>query len=206
MRIANLIFAIAVSVASISSVLAVSERCNSGLPNHFQTLESNSNDSKFDAVKAAVKKQQLQPELLPKARELANIYRQLGKQQEAAKICRILWLTSKEPEQFVKDALELASLYSDMTAFTYAIESYKKILEYDRLRFSPNHPAIARDLNNLAVCYRCYGVSLTDPEKRKVNLDIAAMYLAEAAKMGSASQNVVATNQTVLDHDRGQSE
>ncbi len=217
MRIANLVFAIAVSVASISSVLAVSERNKSALPNHWQELELKAGDAKFNLVKAAVKKQQIEPDLLPAARELATIYRQLGKQQDAAKIYRILWLAKQEPKRFVEDALELASLYSEMSAFTYAIESYQKILEFDRLRFPANDPTIARDLNNLAVCYRCYGISLTDPKKRKYNLDLAAVNFAAAAKIGTDSQlvstkvvldqpNIVSSNQAVLAHDRGQSD
>ena len=67
-----------------------------------------------------------------------------------------------------------------------------------------------RDLNNLAVCYRCYAVSSSDPGQRRLNLDLASAQLSEAARICSASQVladdqiIVSTNQNVVSQDRGQ--
>lgn len=210
--IAKLCFAIAVSLACIVSVLAVSEKGHGEPLNHWQTLARTAAEPRFDSIKSALAKQHFDTEMLPAARELASIYRQLGKQEEAAKIYRVLWLAPQQPDSFVRDALELASLYSDMTAFPYAIDSYKKILEFDRKRFTTNHPDIVRDLNNLGVCYRCYAVSSSDAQKRQDNLKLAELYLSEAAKIGkissesrssSSEQEAVAVNKKVISHDCG---
>ena len=97
-----------------------------------------------------------------------------------------------------------------MSAFPYAIESYKKILEFDRLRLKPDDPAIIRDLNNLGVCYRCYAVSSSEPSKRQINLELAATQLGEAAKIVTGSQDllddrmIISTNQNVVAQDLGQ--
>jgi hypothetical protein len=122
----------------------------------------------------------------------------------------LLWLAPQEPENFVRDALELASLYSDMSAFPYAIESYKKILDFDRLRLKNDHRDIVRDLNNLGVCYRCYAVSSSEPSKRQMNFELAAAHLSEAAKICSSNQSlvddqvIISTNQNVVAQDQGQ--
>ncbi|MBP9810842.1 hypothetical protein KBF38_21240 [bacterium] len=206
--IAYLVVAIAVSVACTSSLVAVSEK--KGFSNHWQSLSAVASESRFDKIKAAVSKQHLDSGELLEARELASLYRQQGKQEEAAKIYRLLWLAPQEPESFVKDALELASLYSDMSAFPYAIESYKKILEFDRLRLKNDQRDIVRDLNNLGVCYRCYAVSSSEPRKIQTNFELAAACLAEAAKICSTNKSlvdeqlIISTNQNVVAQDRDQ--
>ncbi|MDP3510511.1 MAG: hypothetical protein Q8T09_21255 [Candidatus Melainabacteria bacterium] len=206
--IGYLVVAIAVSVTCTYSFLAVSEK--TGLSNYWQSLSAVASESRFDKIKAAVSKQHLDSGKLLEARELASLYRQQGKQEEAAKIYRLLWLTPQEPENFVKDALELASLYSDMSAFPYAIESYKKILEFDRLRLKRGHRDIVRDLNNLGLCYRCYAVSSSETSKRQANFELAAAYLADAAEICSANQSlidnqvIISTNQSAVVQDRGQ--
>ncbi|MFA6207874.1 MAG: hypothetical protein WCT03_25325 [Candidatus Obscuribacterales bacterium] len=214
--IAKLCFAIAVSLACIASVLVVSEKGQGEPLNHWQALARTAAEPRFDSIKSALAKQHFDTEMLPAARELGSIYRQLGKQEEAAKIYRVLWLVPQQPDNFVRDALELASLYSDMTAFPYAIDSYKKILEFDRKRLTTNHPDIVRDLNNLGVCYRCYAVSSSDVQKRQDNLKLAELHLSEAAKIGSKSRSfsteqetvsvnkkVISINQKVISHDCG---
>lgn len=206
--IAYLVFAIAISVTCTFSLLSVSEK--NGFSNHWQTIGAVASESRFDKVKAAVSKQHLDSGELPAARELASLYRQQGKQEEAAKIYRLLWLAPQEPENFVRDALELASLYSDMSAFPYAIESYKKILDFDRLRLKNDHRDIVRDLNNLGVCYRCYAVSSSEPSKRQMNFELAATHLSEAARICSSNQSlvddqvIISTNQSVVAQDQGQ--
>lgn len=210
--IAKLAFASIVSLACIASVLAVSEKGQGEPLNHWQALSRTAAEPHFDNVKSALAKQHFDIVMLPSARELASIYRQLGKQEEAAKIYRILWLVPQEPDSFVKDALELASLYSDMTAFQYAIESYKKILDFDRKRLTANHPDIVRDLNNLGVCYRCYAVSCSDAQTRHANLKLAELQLSEAAKICSESRSLsaewgtISGNQNVISHDCGTTE
>jgi tetratricopeptide (TPR) repeat protein len=206
--IGYLVVAIAVSVTCTYSLLAVSEK--EGFSNYWQSLSAIAAESRFDRIKAAVSKQHLDSGELLDARELASLYRQQGKQEEAAKIYRLLWLAPQEPESFVKDALELASLYSDMSAFPYAIESYKKVLEFDRLRLKRGHRDIVRDLNNLGLCYRCYAVSSSETRKRQANFELAAAYLAEAAEICSGKQSlvddqvIISTNQNVVVQDRGQ--
>lgn len=206
--IAYLVFAIAISVTCTFSLLSVSEK--NGFSNHWQTIGAAASELRFDKVKAAVSKQHLDSGELPAARELASLYRQQGKQEEAAKIYRLLWLAPQEPENFVRDALELASLYSDMSAFPYAIESYKKILDFDRLRLKNDHRDIVRDLNNLGVCYRCYAVSSSEPSKRQMNFELAATHLSEAARICSSNQSlvddqvIISTNQSVVAQDQGQ--
>jgi tetratricopeptide (TPR) repeat protein len=207
--IVQLSFAIAIAATCIFSYMAVSEKRE--ISNHWQAIDAVASEPRFALVKAAVLKKHLDSEMLPPARELASLYRQQGKQEEAAKIYRLLWLAPQDPEGFVGDALELASLYSDMSAFPYAIESYKKILEFDRLRLKPDSPGIVRDLNNLGVCYRCYAVSSSEPSQRQLNLDLASAQLSEAARICSASQTladdqlIVSTNLNVVSQDRGQS-
>ena len=206
--IAYLVFAIAIWVSCSFCLLSVREK--NGFSNHWQTIGAVASESRFDKVKAAVSKQHLDSGELPTARELASLYRQQGKQEEAAKIYRLLWLAPQEPENFVRDALELASLYSDMSAFPYAIESYKKILDFDRLRLKNDHRDIVRDLNNLGVCYRCYAVSSSEPSKRQMNFELAAAHLSEAAKICSSNQSlvddqvIISTNQNVVAQDQGQ--
>ena len=103
--IAYLAFAIAISATCISSLVAVSEK--RGISNHWQAIDAISAEPRFDKVKAAVLKQHFDAEMLPQARELASIYRQQGKQEDSAKIYRMLWLAPKSRRALLKMLLSL---------------------------------------------------------------------------------------------------
>ena len=105
------------------------------------------------------------PEALrPRARLLANLYRQQGKQAEAATIYRILWVAAGDKFN-VTDGRELAAIYTDMGGSASAIESYQKIISYDRS--TANQASVATDLNNLGQCYYITACTAADPQQRK---------------------------------------
>lgn len=148
--LARLILFSFIAAACTASLLAVQAPHNGAVKNHWQELDRA--EAGFTNLKSelagglpAAKRQQ--------ARQLAAIYRQKGKQAEAAAIYRLLWNQPDEPAQFVRDGRELAAIYLEMAAFSSAIESYQKILAYDQSRLSNDDHEIALDLNNLGLCY-----------------------------------------------------
>lgn len=182
-----------VCFACLASILYVSEG-NSSLKadNHWQKLDQE--ETAYADIKTIIARKKLEgrpqeailtEEIKPRARLLASIYRQQGKQAEAAEIYRLLWLSSGNSPSFGSDARELASLYTDMAAFPSAVESYKKILQYDRDRLPPSDPGIARDLNNLGQCYYTAGCGTLDPKLRR-------QYFVWAKEQFGFAQNIAA--------------
>ncbi|MBS1993293.1 MAG: hypothetical protein JSS86_16495 [Cyanobacteria bacterium SZAS LIN-2] len=139
-----------------------------------------------------------------RARELASIYRQEGKQEEAAAIYRLLWLSAPPgySRDFAADARDLASLYTDMGAFSSAVASYQKILQYDQNWLPANDPRIACDLNNLGQCYYTAGCAAAEPGLRRKYLTWAGEQFAAAQKLApkdaSASREIIKLNRALL--------
>jgi hypothetical protein len=101
-----------------------------------------------------------------------------------------------------------------MGAFTSAVESYKKILQYDRERLPLSDPAIARDLNNLGQCYYTAACGTADKKLREQYLLWSKEQLALAQKAAAANdttnsvrnrvdRSVIQLNQTLVQKDLG---
>ena len=168
----------------MGSILYVSEG-NSALKekNHWQNLDQE--ESKYADLKTRVLDKHVQniaAEDLVRARELASIYRQQGKQEDAALIYRKLWVTQANLPSFTSDGRELAALYTDMGSYASAVESYQKLLQYDRAQLPASDPAITRDLNNLGQCYYTAGCGTTDNKTRRQYFIWAREQFALAAK------------------------
>lgn len=144
-------FIAAACTASLLAVQTPDGASDRSVKNHWQELEKA--EAGFDALKAELAGGRLPGAKRQEARHLAAIYRQEGKLAEAAAIYRLLWNEPDPPAQFVRDGRELAAIYLEMAAFPSAIESYQKILAYDRSRLAGDDHEIALDLNNLGLCY-----------------------------------------------------
>ena len=132
------------------------------------------------------------------ARKLAALLRQNNEQDKAAEILRDLWLKPAEPEEFVVDALELASIYTEMGAFDSAIESYEKILDFDRSRLNSKDPQLVRDYTNLAQCYYITACASGDQKKRSNYLEKARLtYETASHKLALTDFESAATKEQV---------
>ncbi len=183
-RILAALFAALVCLAGTASVLAVSEKYK-GDGNHWLDLAIH--ESSYGDVKAAMVQGQLPPALWPRARELAVLYREQNKVSEASAIYRALWAVTQSPDSFVQNALDLASVYSDMSGFKNAAEIYKQILAFDAKRFSSSDWRIARDYNNLATCYRSLANTTADKATAAKYLQLAKDNIVHANSTGAAS-------------------
>jgi len=201
-----------VCLACLGSTLYVSD-ANLSLKqdNHWQKLQQE--ESLYSDIKSIVASKTakvLPVEAQARARELASIYRQEGKQEEAAALYRMLWDSDGNKPSFIPDALELASIYTDMGGFASAVETDQKILRYDRDRLPPSDPAIARDINNLGQCYYTAGCGTADPKLRKQYFVWAKEEYAAAQKLtgniGSSERNkvdqkIIQLNQALVNMD-----
>lgn|GEM_PF-748034 len=184
-----------ITFACLASLLYVNEGNNTLKENNrWQVLAQE--ESRYVDIQVLMSKR---PKTLPqslwiRSRELASRYRETDRQDKAADIYLALWLSqcgSGTPDKtgasyspsFVADARELAGLYTDMAAFSSAIESYQKILQYDQTRLSSDDPAIACDLNNLGQCYYTAGCA-------EANKPLRQKYFSWAKEQFSASQRL----------------
>lgn len=184
----GLILSTLICLASIASIVAVSEKADKK-PNHWHELTAKLADGRFTSVKMAVAAHKLTVELAPQARVLAGLYRQNGQPSEAAEIHRQIWLLSQTPDQFVDNALTLASIYSDTYAFAAAADIYQIILRFDEKRCTPDSPLIARDCNNAATCYMAWAGASQEEAARRERLNLAAAYLVRARKVVGSNRS-----------------
>jgi tetratricopeptide (TPR) repeat protein len=139
-----------------------------------------------------------------RARELALIYRQQGKQEKAAEIYRLLWLSADKGFN-TEDGLALAATYTDMGGFPSAILSYQKILAYDQTSADidprSRNALVARDLNNLGQCYYTVACATARGDTRKKYLHWAKEQFIAAAKLTSAERESALINQNLAGVD-----
>ncbi|HNM50411.1 MAG TPA: hypothetical protein PKN86_11925 [Candidatus Obscuribacter sp.] len=172
--------ALVLGLGTLASMTFVAQS-NSALnePNYWQSLEGEIGRLKESASTVNQDRRA--------ARKLAALLRQNNEQDKAAEILRALWLKPAQPEEFVVDALELASLYTEMGAFDSAIESYEKILDFDRGRLKSKDPQLVRDYTNLAQCYYIKACACGDPQERSSYLEKARLtYITAKDKLALA--------------------
>jgi len=192
------LFAALIILACTASVIAVSEK-NQGERNYWAL--TNYEDRQFADVKAALAKGGLSQSMWPRARQLAVVYRQQNKMAEAANIYRILWPLEKNPDDFIALALDLASVYSDMGGFASALPIYKEVFAYDK-RLGKDNSVIARDYNNLAVCYRAMASTSADPAVRTENLLLAERESNLALSTAGGASNLISFNAAMIERDK----
>ncbi|MBU6454580.1 MAG: hypothetical protein KGS72_22615 [Cyanobacteria bacterium REEB67] len=203
LRNAALLVALSVgSFACLGSLLYVND-ANPPLKvkNHWQSLDEQ--ESGYADIKAQVAallkvaenkldgKSIKSPSAKKRARELALIYRQQGKQEKAAEIYRLLWLSAGAKFN-TEDGLALAATYTDMGGFDSAILSYQKILTYDQsstdIEAKVRQALVARDLNNLGQCYYTVACATAQSDTRKKYLRWARDQFIAAAKLANAEE------------------
>lgn len=185
MKIPVLLLLSFMALACTVSIASVREPKNA--VDYWQSLSAK--ESGYSALAAEIDRGKLDPAKHEQARQLARIYRQEGKQEEAAKIFRLLWTEHVSPDQFVSDGRELGAIYLDMSAFSSSIESYQKILDYDRGRLQAGDRNIALDLNNLGICYLTAGSCSVNKEYASRYYQLAGRCFAEAQGIEKTSMN-----------------
>ncbi len=184
MRFAPLLLLSFVAAACTASIMAVRDRPSA---NHWSALAEA--EGRLNSVKQEVQGKHLKPSSRDSARQLACIYRQQGKLEEAGAIYRLLWIESDEPTEFVRDGRELAAIYLDMAGFASSIECYRRLLDYDLARMSPDDPEIALDLNNLGICYLTAGSCSPDKKNAEQYYILAGRCFAGADQIDRAKNN-----------------
>lgn len=155
-----------IALGCLGSLLYVSDG-NAALKEENHWLKLQALETKYTDVRSAVAKGSVTAELRERARALANIYRQNGKEAKAAEIYRLLWLNQDKSKISVPDGLELASIYSDMGAFSSAVDCYETILKQDIADLQSTDPLLVRDYNNLAQCCYLSSCANANAETRK---------------------------------------
>jgi tetratricopeptide (TPR) repeat protein len=203
-----------ICLGCLGSILYVNES-NPALIEDNHWLKLDQSESQYaDVIKffADGKDHVIPPNMRQKARELATIYREQDKQDKAASIYRMLWVSTADSPEFAEDARALASIYTDMGAFPSAVESYQKILQYDRGRLAPTDPGLARDLNNLGQCYYTAACAANDAKVRHQYFVWAKEQFESARNSGGQSTStergrfdrlIIELNQKLVDSDLG---
>jgi tetratricopeptide (TPR) repeat protein len=155
---------ILLAVGGLGSLLGASQApCRN---NYWQGVEAEKVE--FLDIEKALKRNCLYPDQFAQVRQACLAWRKNGEGRKAADAYRYLWSHESPTAVFSGDALALASIYNDLIFYEGALDIYKRQLEFDQRLVPLNSFLLARDLNNLGLCYCMLAGSSGDSIKRKV--------------------------------------
>lgn len=136
----------------------------------------------------AAQKVQQEPSRLDLRVELARQRWEQKKFTDAAEAFRDVWVNNHSTpnqydEKFVRNALDLASVYTDEAGFAEAQKVYEDILKYDSQFMAGDDPRIGRDYSNLGLSFFMLGERERTWEGRRSWLQKSFDHYAKAEKI-----------------------